>query len=616
MHRYVSLIWDQVNTVTCRTAKQIANQIEASSSDWSIAYENRGLAVFHTGALEGRKQAYPLKDDRDQGSRGVVLGRLFNSPEKDYSIPTCLRLNPRDSREIVETGGQYLVDHYWGRYVAFVDDQKTRKTHVIGDPIGNYPAYYVEFRNVKVFFSHISDITKLGIVEFSINQDHIAAHLKWRIPSTWSSGLNEVTKLARGERITISAAGLEKALIWNPQTISQTNVIECMDEAASQLRAMTIACVQAWASTYDRIVHSLSGGLDSSIVLSCLSKVKSHSEVTCFNYYTPLSFDADERAYARLAAETANVPLVEEKLDFSSFSFDQFTNVPEYSEPTNFIYEKTMKQFESQVALDYKAEAIFCGKGGDNIFYNAHRSLGASDYVRSHGIRSGLIRIMLEAARLQEISFWKVLAFVFKHGTIGRPWNIETEYLGMENPLLNSSVVDTIPFEDCVHPWIDIRGNKLFGKRHHIFLISNLLTHHHRQHTHADYIDPLMSQPLIELLLRIPSWSLTAGGKDRGLIRKAFQNDVPKRIISRESKGGAAATYKQLFDKNEHFIQEYLLTGYLAQNEFFNVDVVRRAFADKSIMTNSRSGTLLSFMHLETWCQSWQSNKKNAQVYA
>ena len=58
------------------------------------------------------------------------------------------------------------------------------------------------------------------------------------------------------------------------------------DEAVVSLRETTVGCEHAWASCYDGIVHNLSGGLDSSIVLSCLKSAPSRPRVTCLNYFT------------------------------------------------------------------------------------------------------------------------------------------------------------------------------------------------------------------------------------------------------------------------------------------------------------------------------------------
>ena len=76
--------------------------------------------------------------------------------------------------------------------------------------------------------------------------------------------------------------------------------------------------VHAWASCYDHMLLSLSGGLDSSIVLACLKDAPSRPRVTCFHYY-PLGADLDERAYARAAAAKAGLELLERPRD-SSFS--------------------------------------------------------------------------------------------------------------------------------------------------------------------------------------------------------------------------------------------------------------------------------------------------------
>ena len=81
---------------------------------------------------------------------------------------------------------------------------------------------------------------------------------------------------------------------------------------------------------------------------------------------------------------------------------------------------------------------------------------------------------------------------------------------------------------------------------------------------------PLLSQPLVELCLRIPTYVLIRSGRDRALARRAFANDLPAEIIARYAKGRADHHSRNILDANLAFVRELLLDGALVQKGLLN----------------------------------------------
>ncbi len=94
---------------------------------------------------------------------------------------------------------------------------------------------------------------------------------------------------------------------------------------------------------------------------------------------------------------------------------------------------------------------------------------------------------------------------------------------------------------------------------------------------------PLLSQPLVELCLRIPTYLLIKSGRDRALARLAFERDLPTEIVRRRAKGRADQHVRNILDANLDFVRELLLDGFL----------VRRGLLDRAALdlylTRSRS---------------------------
>lgn len=270
MYKYISLVWDKNNESNYGISRFILKQIQTLGDGWNIVYENQGMITLHKGEYKGRKEAYPLNDTQGKKTRGVILGKLFSSPSVNYDIQNIVTLSEKDSIKIISSGGKYLIEKYWGKYTAFLDDQENSKQYIIRDPLGLSECYFTAFKNVNIFFSDINLLASLDFLKFTVSNDYLAPYLRTGFSPIFSSGLVEVQKLVRGECMEISGASQKRYLIWNPEEISQSDNIEDPEVAANELKKMTSACIKAWASNYGNIIHKLSGGLDSSIVLSCL----------------------------------------------------------------------------------------------------------------------------------------------------------------------------------------------------------------------------------------------------------------------------------------------------------------------------------------------------------
>ena len=81
---------------------------------------------------------------------------------------------------------------------------------------------------------------------------------------------------------------------------------------------------------------------------------------------------------------------------------------------------------------------------------------------------------------------------------------------------------------------------------------------------------PLLSQPLVELCLRMPSYLLIRSGRDRAIARRAFAPELPETIVKRTAKGRIDQYLRNILDLNLQFIREYLLDGVLVSKGLLN----------------------------------------------
>ena len=83
---------------------------------------------------------------------------------------------------------------------------------------------------------------------------------------------------------------------------------------------------------------------------------------------------------------------------------------------------------------------------------------------------------------------------------------------------------------------------------------------------------PLLSQPLVELCLRMPAYLLIRSGRDRAIARRAFASELPETTIKRTAKGRVDQYVRNIVDANLDFLREFLLDGLLVREGLLNRD--------------------------------------------
>ena len=75
----------------------------------------------------------------------------------------------------------------------------------------------------------------------------------------------------------------------------------------------------------------------------------------------------------------------------------------------------------------------------------------------------------------------------------------------------------------------------------------------------------MLSQPVVELCLAVPSWDWVAGGQDRAVARKAFASHLPAEVVWRRNKGRLETMCAEAFLAQRHALAPLLLEGWLAR---------------------------------------------------
>lgn len=595
MFRYVALVWDESQPSGALKAHRLAAELRVRSG-WTTAVARPGLQVFTSGTSPGINGACPL-----QGHRGVILGRLFR--RRDLDAPPSGEVVPtgREVERIADSGGSALVHEFWGRYVAFLQTA-SGSTRVLRDPSGTLPCFLIHHHGVAIVFSWLEDILEMLSASDPprVSWDAVTAHLLLGTLGGRETALEGITQVLPGEAHDLDTG--VSALLWNPVDIALAPTEHTAAQAAELLRDAVRSCTRSWASCYDTILLRLSGGVDSSILLSCLAPADTLTDVICVNYHSRGS-DSDERGYARLAATRARRNLIERER-IPDFRFERLLTIARTAMPIPYVGGMS-SHIDTALASEHSATALFTGAGGDALFYEIPRWWPAADYLRVRGCDTGFAAAAMDAARLGRVSVWRAIALAVSERL--RPDLSAREFSGHTAFPGECLLKHQVQRERFAHPSL-LRTDVLpLGKHAQTVSLMHPLVYYDffGQVAAPDQVNPLFSQPLVELCLRLPTYVLTQGGRGRALARQAFAADLPPQIARRRSKGGMEEHITAVLLSNLDVARAMLLEGELARRGLLDRAKLEEVLSGRPTALAGPISQIHALVAVEAWLARW-----------
>ena len=602
MLRYLAVLWNPADRDGVNIACSISHRVARLPGNLRATISSSGLFVFSESA-----RAAPMASHPSPGAAGVVLGTLFKRSLTGYEAHVATPAIVTSDSKIAVRGEQHLLQHYWGRYVAFVRSERSGRTWVLRDPSGGLPCFFAHKRGVYLVFSHLDDCVALGFGSASVNWNLIAAYLVDPSLQQAQTGLEGVFELPKGECMALQGNSYERKLVWNPRAIAANDPIEHEETAIAAMREVLPACAATWAARYERIIHRVSGGLDSSVVLACLAKASPRVALTCVTYYDD-SVWGDEREFARLAARHTHCALIERKHQPARVDFDAVLRVASTASPTWYLLNYAHRLSYSELAAELGADAVFSGAGGDAVlFRDAGQMLPAADYLYLHPFGRRTPQVIFDTAVASRRALWNVIPAAIRHGLLHRPLDL---LAGIDEGLrfVEAGVVTEAKRSGLLQPSWWTRGERCPpGKLHHIYGMNTAdwTPQPYASSGDPDEIGPLLAQPVVELMLRIPTDLLIAGGRDRMLARRAFASDLPPELIARVSKGGQNDFSLQMLRQHETRIRELVLDGRLCREGLLNRARMQAVLASNyDSNTDGLTEILHTYLSVEIWLQS------------
>ncbi|MBB5772533.1 asparagine synthase (glutamine-hydrolyzing) [Brevundimonas vesicularis] len=388
------------------------------------------------------------------------------------------------------------------------------------------------------------------------------------------------------------------ATVWTPSDFARRSLSRrwTLDEAIETLTTAVDDAVAGLAGLDGSLAAEVSGGLDSSSVAASLVRRAEVPVALWLNAYGATQ-EADERVYVHALAQTLGISptfaphatgsLTEPLLEQISGDFRPGLNALDVHHDLEW----------ARRVAEAGASALMTGKGGDSIFLQNASPDVFTDLWKARGWRALLSKDAARLAARNEVSVWTMIQ------RARRDTRQQGFSLLRDDTLLPSR--EEAP--TLSHPWL--AGSEAFGPakiRQIAGVIDSVSRHGPSLLTETiDVRHPFCAQPVIEACLAIPTALLTIGGRDRGLVRRAFADRLPALIAERRSKGDMTRIYGRMVLSSLDVLRPWLLDGRLAASGLIDRARTEAALTEEALMWKGQFGAIIRAAAFEGWLRVW-----------
>ncbi|CAE6709632.1 asparagine synthase C-terminal domain-containing protein [Xanthomonas arboricola] len=521
------------------------------------------------------------------GDAGLIIGHVFNRHGARLTHASQLACFAR-----ADGLRRHIVEYYWGAYLlVLAEDTGSKGVSILRDPEGGMPCLHALQHDTGFVTSDVELAVHIGNYQKQVDWRSIAHRLIYPDIKTARTGLCGLEELLPGTWIAASRAQQAPGVAWCPWDFASDATHDVAPPVATAaIRTSVEMVVKTWAATDRNVLLELSGGLDSSVVGACLKQ--SQANITCCTLVTPVP-GADERRYASQIAALLGVPLHADVLDLQPNKHD-FRLPYEIATPRVGMLQNATDTRMRQMLQQHGATSFFSGGGGDTVFCYLTTAAPAVDALRGKGLRTAWQSVG-DLAELHQCTLWRA-AWLTLRKQLRQP---KSPYQATHD-FIHPRHTACRPQH---HPWLSAPANALPGDRERIHALATTQVYRDSapRGWHAHLRLPLLSQPVMEAALRIPSWMWIRGGQNRAVARQAFADLLPAEVLARRSKGAFTGYVGALYAKHQHQLQAYLLDGQLHAHGLLDRQALQRFFAHPLAPRDRRLGRVLDLCAVENW---------------
>jgi len=577
-----------------------------------------GLGFRRLSIIDLSTGHQPLSNE--DGTVWIVFnGEIYNYRElRTFLLARGHVFRTQSDTEVIvhlyEELGPQCVEKLRGMFAFAVWDENARTLFLARDRVGIKPLYYWLSGETIVFASEIKAILADPAVKRTLAPEIIARFLTFLYVPGEETLLKGINKLAPGHYLLAKDGKAEIRQYWD---LSFRKPSECpsLTDAENELSNLLAEAVELHMIADVPVGVLLSGGVDSTAVLSCAAE-RTDKEISSFTVGFSDSGFADERPYARLAAETFGTRHYDMTItadDFAAFlpQFVWHMEEPVCEPPAVALY------YVSKLASQY-VKVLLSGEGGDEAFagYDNYRGIIWLERLKqvwpgANGAASwGLSQLnsWIHSPRIAKYAPLVNATFPdYYYSRTSTPYRYSGNGIG---ELYSADFVNSIDREYTVEPvrrlLSMVRNQGILDQMLYIdtktWLPDDLLIKADKV-TMANSLElrvPLLDHRLLEFAAALPPNYKLNGFSLKYIWKKALSKRVPDKILKRKKAGFPVPYEFWLRNDLQDQVRAILTDRKTAERGYF-----RKAAVEKLLDANRDSGAyskeVFSLVALELW---------------
>lgn len=560
-------------------------------------------------------------------------GEIYNFQEhRERLIANGHQFRGRSDTEVMvhlyEELGPAFVEQLNGIFAIALWDARKRQLLLARDHAGIKPLYYWQDGPRLFFASEIKALTRIPELPRKLNESAVAEYLTFLWVPGEHTMLKAVRKVEPGHYLIWNAARIETrqwfSLAYEPDEATRENewVEQVRDTFMRTTRRQMVSDVPLGAF--------LSGGIDSTSIVTCMRKSFPDRPIKCYTYSFPQSdmardqYEADY-PYAKRVAELLKTELINFQISPDVISLLPkmvYHNDEPDADPTVFPSYLICK-----LAREDGTTVLLSGMGGDEIFfgYRSHRALRHLE--RMSWVPRPILSPVLAAAATTTSALMGAQSALprrlrrFRRAMDGDGVDRFLELSDWSSPRVRSRIVSgdfarRVDVSDrapaSLRKYYDgFQGQGELNRRSHI-LIQTFLGAHNFLYTDKSSMAvsvevrvPFLDVELMRLAARIPERFKLKGQTTKYLLKKFLEPDIPHDILHRSKTGFGPPLRKWIASDLDHVLNDLLSPSRLAARGLFDPPVVQDLIAKNSTNKADHAYLLFALLTLEVWMQTF-----------
>jgi asparagine synthase (glutamine-hydrolysing) len=477
-------------------------------------------------------------------------------------------------------------------------DIKSKKLILARDHFGIKPLYYSILPDQKIIFSsEIKPLFNSGLIKKKPNDKIIYRYLKYRIHDDNEQTFFEgIKKLLPGQILVIKNSKIEIKKYSNLERellkIKKNKVSD--EKAFLSFRRELIKSIAYRLIADVPVGTCLSGGLDSSIIVTAVNKLKKGSKQKTFSAVFPGSVNDEEKYIDVLLTKLKNVQIHKTHPKPEKFFEEIEDFVKTQEEPT--ISTGPYAQYQVMRLAKGKVKVLLDGQGADEemagylpyYFVYLRQLLKEKNYLvffkESLSSFDILIRQLIKKGK--SVSVEKILSsdFAMKH---------KREEFQIVNDDLKKRLIDDI-FRDSLQSLLryEDRNSMRFSIEGRV---------------------PFLDFNLLRFIFSLDESYIIRGGWNKFILRQSVPDLLPDVILKRRNKIGFTTPEDEWFKRMKNRIYTVFTSESFGKRRYFNQASVLNAFQQYLDGKNSDTMVFWRLLNVELWLRIFFDSNSRKQ---